>query len=77
MTIRQRLRAWKDEHPDDTESLLSDSAELGELCNSYTRPQNVTMASFDVSPPLYNDDELSDLRSSDTQLRPGDMVEMR
>ncbi|KAI1382147.1 RNB-domain-containing protein [Hypoxylon crocopeplum] len=51
-------------------------ADLGELSNNYTRPQNVTMATFDVTTPLFDGDELGDLRSDDANLKPGDMVEL-
>ncbi|KAI0125887.1 hypothetical protein BJ170DRAFT_725547 [Xylariales sp. AK1849] len=57
--------------------MLTDFAHLGALSNSFTRPQNVTMAEFDVSSPLFEGDELSDLRSDDATLQPGALVEMR
>lgn len=57
--------------------MLTDSAQSGELSNSFTRPQNVTMARFDVTSPLFEGDELSDLRSDNINLKTGDLVEMR
>lgn len=57
--------------------MLVDMAYAGELSNSITRPQNVTMAQFDVGSSLFEGDELSDLRSEDAMLRPGDLVELR
>lgn len=57
--------------------MLTDFAQAGELSNTFTRPQNVTMAQFDVTSPLFEGDELSDLRSDNINLQPGDLVEMR
>lgn len=56
--------------------MLADHAPAGEISNSFTRPQNVTMAQFDANSPLFQGDELSELRSDDTMLSPGDMVEL-
>ncbi|KAK8020498.1 hypothetical protein PG990_005636 [Apiospora arundinis] len=74
--IRQRLRAWEKSNPDETQSMLADHAPMGEMSNSFTRPQNVTMAQFDANSPLFQGDELSELRSDDAMLTAGDMVEL-
>ncbi|KAI1481637.1 RNB-domain-containing protein [Daldinia eschscholtzii] len=74
--IRERLRKWNEENKDEVKSILSDFADAGELSNSVTRPQNVSMGTFDVSAPLFDGDELGDLRSDDAILRIGDMVEL-
>ncbi|KAK7952177.1 mitochondrial cyt-4 [Apiospora aurea] len=74
--IRQSLRNWERDNPDEAQAMLADHAHLGELSNSFTRPQNVTMAQFDANSPLFQGDELSELRSDDTMLTPGDMVEL-
>ncbi|ORY66380.1 uncharacterized protein BCR38DRAFT_484013 [Pseudomassariella vexata] len=76
LPIRDRLRKWEAENPDESHNMITDLANAGELSNTFTRPQNVTMAQFDVQAPLFDGDELSDLRSDDTMLRPGDLVEM-
>ncbi|KAI1082826.1 RNB-domain-containing protein [Whalleya microplaca] len=76
LPIRERLRKWDEEHRDAAKSILTDIAYVGELSNSFTRPQNVSMAQFDVSSPLFSGDELEDLRSDDAVLKLGDMVEM-
>lgn len=76
LPIRERLRIWDSENLDEAKSILNDSAEAGELSNSFTRPQNVTMATFAVASPLFDGDELGDLRSDDANLKPGDMVEL-
>ncbi|KAK8139658.1 hypothetical protein PG984_000781 [Apiospora sp. TS-2023a] len=60
--IRQRLRQWEKDNPDETHAMLADHAQLGELSNSFTRPQNGT--------------SFRELRSDDTMLAPGDMVEL-
>ena len=57
--------------------MLEDFAEEGSLSNNYTRPQNVAMAQFDVTTPLFQGDELEELRSSHVMLMPGDLVELR
>ncbi|KAI1649787.1 RNB-domain-containing protein [Daldinia loculata] len=74
--IRERLRKWEEENQDEVKTILSDYADTGELSNSFTRPQNVSMGTFDVAAPLFDGDELGDLRSDDAILRPGDMVEL-
>lgn len=74
-SIRARLRKWEEENPSEAEAMLTDHAQSGELSNNFTRPQNVSMAQFDGG--SFDGDELGELRSSDTQLQPGDMVEMR
>ncbi|KAH9909394.1 RNB-domain-containing protein [Xylariomycetidae sp. FL2044] len=74
--LRERLRTWEEENPDKVQSLLTDHAQEGDLANTMTRPQNVTMAQFDVSTPIFDGDELGDLRSDDAILHPGDMVEL-
>ncbi|KAI0003988.1 RNB-domain-containing protein [Xylariaceae sp. FL0662B] len=76
LPIRERLRRWELEHQSEVQSILSDHPNTGELSNSFTRPQNVTMAQFDVTSPLFDGDELGDLRSDDAVLKPGDMVEL-
>ncbi|OTB06612.1 hypothetical protein M426DRAFT_318669 [Hypoxylon sp. CI-4A] len=76
LPIRERLRLWDEEHQDEAKTILSDFADSGELSNSFTRPQNVSMATFEVSSPLFDGDELGDLRSEDANLKPGDMVEL-
>ena len=76
-SIRARLRKWDEENPSEAEAMLTDHAQTGQLSNNFTRPQNVTMAQFDGASSLFDGDELGELRSSDTQLQPGDMVEMR
>ncbi|KAI1105253.1 RNB-domain-containing protein [Jackrogersella minutella] len=74
--IRERLRIWDQEHQDPVKAMLSDFADAGELSNTITRPQNVSMATFEVAEPLFDGDELGDLRSEDANLHPGDMVEL-
>ncbi|ETS87613.1 hypothetical protein PFICI_01441 [Pestalotiopsis fici W106-1] len=76
LSIRERLRLWESENPTEAQSMLSDYAHTGEVSNSLTRPQNDSMHQVDVAPPLFDGDELSDLRSDSTNLRPGDLVEM-
>ncbi|KAI4863724.1 RNB-domain-containing protein [Hypoxylon rubiginosum] len=76
LPIRQRLRIWDEEHPDEIKAILNDAANIGELSNSFTRPQNVTMVDPDIASPLFDGDELGDLRSEDANLNPGDMVEL-
>ncbi|OTA64504.1 RNB-domain-containing protein [Hypoxylon sp. EC38] len=76
LPIRERLRIWDEEHEDEAKTILSDFADIGELSNTITRPQNVTMATFDVSSPLFDGDELGDLRAEDANIKPGDMVEL-
>ncbi|KAI1804041.1 RNB-domain-containing protein [Daldinia bambusicola] len=75
-SIRERLRLWNEENQDEVKSILADYADSGELSNSITRPQNVSMGVFDVSAPLFDGDELGDLRSDDAILKIGDMVEL-
>jgi hypothetical protein len=75
--VRQRLAKWEAENPAESEALLTDAAHAGELSNSFTRPLNVSMAQFEFTTPLFQGDELSDLRSQDAFLKPGDLVEMR
>lgn len=77
LPIRERLRIWDEEHHDEVKTMLSDFADSGELSNSYTRPQNVSMANPEIASPLFDGDELGDLRSEDSNLNPGDMVELR
>jgi hypothetical protein len=77
LRIRDRLRLWEKDNPSEAQTILTDASYSGELSNTFTRPQNVTMAQFDVAPPLFEGDELSDLRSSSANLQPGDLVEMR
>ncbi len=77
LPIRERLRTWDEENPGPAQAMLTDFAQEGGLSNSFTRPQNVAMAQFDVSTPLFQGDELGDLRSDDSLLKPGDMVELR
>ncbi|RYP49763.1 hypothetical protein DL768_004550 [Monosporascus sp. mg162] len=48
----------------------------GELSNSFTRPQNAAVAQFEASTPLFEGDELEDLRSDTARLKPGDLVEL-
>lgn len=74
--IRERLRKWEAENPNEVQAMLVDFAQVGDLSNSYTRPQNVTMAQIDHATPLFEGDELSDLRSDSATLKPGDLVEM-
>ncbi|KAI1404724.1 RNB-domain-containing protein [Hypoxylon fuscum] len=76
LSIRERLRIWDEEHQDEAKTILADYADTGELSNSFTRPQNVTMANLEIASPLFDGDELGDLRSEDTNLKPGDMVEL-
>ncbi|KAI1143549.1 RNB-domain-containing protein [Hypoxylon sp. FL0543] len=76
LPIRERLRKWDEEHQDEAKTILSDYADMGELSNTITRPQNVTMATFEVNSPLFDGDELGDLRSEDPNVKPGDMVEL-
>ncbi|KAI6093763.1 mitochondrial protein cyt-4 [Hypoxylon rubiginosum] len=76
LPIRERLRIWDEEHHDEVKTMLSDFADSGELSNSYTRPQNVSMANPEIASPLFDGDELGDLRSEDSNLNPGDMVEL-
>lgn len=77
LPIRERLRIWEREHPAAAQSMLTDSPEEGELSNSFTRPQNVAMAQFDASAPLFQGDELGELRADGSLLTPGDLVELR
>ncbi|KAK9425083.1 hypothetical protein SUNI508_03223 [Seiridium unicorne] len=74
--IRERLWNWEKDNPTEAQTMLTDYSFAGELSNSFTRPQNVTMAQFDVTTPLFEGDELSDLRSDNTNLNAGDLVEM-
>ncbi|KAI2629773.1 RNB-domain-containing protein [Hypoxylon sp. NC1633] len=76
LPIRKRLRLWEEEHQDESQIILSDYAYEGDLSNSFTRPQNISMALFEVAAPLFDGDELGDLRSDDAQTKPGDMVEL-
>lgn len=76
-SIRDRLRHWEQQNPNRSETILSDYAGYGELSNNITRPQNVSMASFETASPLFDGDELGDLRADDANLKPGDMVELR
>ncbi|KAI1415988.1 RNB-domain-containing protein [Hypoxylon sp. FL1857] len=76
LPIRERLRIWDEENQDETKAILADYADSGELSNTITRPQNVTMATFEVTSPLFDGDELGDLRSEDANIKPGDMVEL-
>ncbi|KAK8048835.1 mitochondrial exoribonuclease Cyt-4 [Apiospora phragmitis] len=76
LPIRQRLRHWERDNPDEAQTMLADDPHSGDLSNSLTRPQNVTMAQFDANSPLFQGDELSELRSDDTMLASGDMVEL-
>lgn len=75
-SIRDRLRHWEQQNPNRSETILSDYAGYGELSNNITRPQNVSMASFETASPLFDGDELGDLRADDANLKPGDMVEL-
>lgn len=75
-SIRERLRAWEEENPSEAKSILMDQPGEMTASNTYTRPQNITMAAFSTTTPLYDGDELSDLRSEDAMLKPGDMVEL-
>ncbi|KAH7035358.1 uncharacterized protein B0I36DRAFT_347154 [Microdochium trichocladiopsis] len=74
--IRERLRAWEKENPGAVQSMLTDHAAEGETSNTYTRPQNMTTVQFDITKPLFDGDELSDLRSDDALLQAGDLVEL-
>ncbi|KXJ95327.1 hypothetical protein Micbo1qcDRAFT_230602 [Microdochium bolleyi] len=74
--IRTRLRVWERENPGVVQAMLTDHAAEGEASNTYTRPQNITMAQFDFAKPLFDGDELSDLRSEDALLQAGDLVEL-
>lgn len=74
--IRERLRQWDIDNPGVAAAMLTDFAEDGGLSNSFTRPQNVAMAQLDVSAPLFQGDELGELRSDDSNLKPGDLVEL-
>ncbi|KAL7629376.1 3'-5' RNA exonuclease complex component [Parahypoxylon ruwenzoriense] len=76
LPIRERLRIWSQEHKDELKTIAHDFADQGELSNTFTRPQNVSMGQFDFSSPLFDGDELGDLRSDDANLKPGDMVEL-
>ncbi|KAI1639449.1 hypothetical protein F4809DRAFT_595278 [Biscogniauxia mediterranea] len=76
LPIRDRLRVWDQENTAKTQAMLVDIADVGGLSNSFTRPQNITMAGFDITSPLFDGDELGDLRSDDAMLKPGDLVEM-
>ncbi|KAI0383879.1 RNB-domain-containing protein [Hypomontagnella monticulosa] len=76
LPIRERLRIWDQEHEDEVRTILADFADAGELANTITRPQNVSMGVFQVTSPLFDGDELGDLRSDDAILKPGDMVEL-
>ncbi|KAI0176247.1 RNB-domain-containing protein [Hypoxylon sp. FL1284] len=77
LPIRQRLRMWDEEHRDEAaKTILQDYATDGEVSNSYTRPQNESLANPEISSPLFDGDELEDLRSEDANLSPGDLVEL-
>lgn len=58
--------------------MMSDLASHGSLSNSHTRPMNVSTMPFDPedSSPLFDGDELADLRSDDAMLSAGDLVEL-
>ncbi|KAI5866873.1 RNB-domain-containing protein [Durotheca rogersii] len=76
LNIRERLRIWDEENQDEAKLIISDFADMGEVSNSFTRPQNLSMGQFEITPPLFDGDELSDLRSDSANLGPGDMVEL-
>jgi len=76
LPIRQRLAAWEKENPAPVETMLTDHAAEGETSNTYTRPQNMTTVQIETSQPLFDGDELSDLRSDDALLQAGDLVEL-
>lgn len=64
------------ENPTEAQTMLTDIAHSGEVTNSFTRPQNDSMHQVDVTAPVFDGDELSDLRSDSANLKPGDLVEM-
>ncbi|KAI0189016.1 hypothetical protein F4808DRAFT_445812 [Astrocystis sublimbata] len=78
VNIRQRLRIWEKENPGPGEMMMTDFAEAGALNNNITRPQSVALMQLDVddSSPLFDGDELVDLRSEDATLNAGDLVEL-
>ncbi|KAI1385106.1 RNB-domain-containing protein [Hypoxylon trugodes] len=76
LPIRERLSIWDEENRDEANPMVEDYPEYGELANSFTRPQNVSMGTFEISEPLFDGDELGDLRAEDATLNPGDMVEL-
>ena len=76
-SIRDLLRTWDEENPGPAQAMLEDLPEEGALSNSFTRPQNVAMAQFEVSTPLFQGYELEEVRSSAAMLKPGDLVELR
>ncbi|KAI1336829.1 hypothetical protein F5Y15DRAFT_196313 [Xylariaceae sp. FL0016] len=76
LSIRERLRKWEEENPATNESIVVDDAPEGGLSNSFTRPQNVSMAQLESSTPVFDGDELGDLRSDSTAIKAGDLVEI-
>ncbi|KAH8675975.1 hypothetical protein BX600DRAFT_432511 [Xylariales sp. PMI_506] len=76
LPVRERLRQWEIENPNPADATLSDFAFAGELSNIVTRPQNISMTQFTVASPLFDGDELSDLRADDSTLQAGDLVEL-
>ncbi|KAI1333393.1 hypothetical protein F5Y16DRAFT_355721 [Xylariaceae sp. FL0255] len=77
--IRSRLQTWVEENKgNEVEPMLGDFPADGSLSNNLTRPQNVSMAHVvaDESRPLFDGDELGDLRSDDATLSAGDLVEL-
>ncbi|KAI1299088.1 hypothetical protein F5Y03DRAFT_397703 [Xylaria venustula] len=78
LPIRERFRIWEKENPGEAASILHDDASDGQLNNSLTRPQNVSVVQMNSvdSSPLFAGDELEDLRSDDAMLNAGDLVEL-
>ncbi|KAI0019565.1 RNB-domain-containing protein [Xylariomycetidae sp. FL0641] len=75
LPIRERLRLWEAEHHVPIETAIADYADPGALSNSMTRPLNVTMGQFEIVAPMFDGDELGELRADDAILGPGDLVE--
>ncbi|KAI0974272.1 hypothetical protein F4678DRAFT_422028 [Xylaria arbuscula] len=76
--IRERFRRWEKENPSEAATILNDDSFDGQLSNTLTRPQNVSIVQMDSlgSSPLFAGDELEDLRSDDAMLNAGDLVEL-
>ncbi|KAB5536410.1 hypothetical protein GE09DRAFT_326598 [Coniochaeta sp. 2T2.1] len=81
--IRERLRQWEAENPLPAQSLLVDHGDPGARNNSLTRAQSVSQIDVDFDrdaadsyQPLFEGDDLDDLRSSSSDIQPGDMVEL-
>ncbi|KAH8910814.1 RNB-domain-containing protein [Coniochaeta sp. PMI_546] len=81
--IRERLRQWEADNPLPSQSFMGDQGAVGGRQNSLTRAQSIDLLDieFDMDgaenyQPLFEGDDLVDLRSSASDIQPGDMVEL-